>query len=100
MSGKSTLTIAFRNKWGGTLSPSGDYRTHVIIPESGHDFYMEPQEFRVIEVTPKEGASTVRVRIERKAGRPDLADIVREVEVGGGKTVTITDQFQVDITDS
>ena len=89
------LTIAFLNRWTET----GDYKTHIIIPESGHDFYMAPDQFEVIKVTPKEGASTVKVTIRHKAGRPDLADTVKEVEVAGEQTVTITNHFDIEITD-
>lgn len=89
------LTIAFLNRWTET----GDYKTHIIIPEAGHDFYMEPNDFKVIKVTPREGASTVKVTIKHKAGRPDLADTVKEVEVAGEQTVTITNHFDIEIID-
>jgi hypothetical protein len=100
-SGKGILKIAFDNKWGGRISTSDgrDYRTHVIIPGSGHDFYMEPDDFKVIEVTPAAGDTTVMVTITRKT-RPDVTtDPTREAEVGDGQTVIITKQFQVDVTD-
>lgn len=100
-SGKGILKIAFDNKWGGAISTSDgrDYRTHVIIPGSGHDFYMEPDEFKVIEVTPVAGDTMVMVTITRKT-RPDVTtDPTWEVEAGDGQTVIITKQFQVDVTD-